>query len=87
MTRYDDQLRTLKSRMRESRLCVCPDRDVPDLICGHPLPCPHHTIIIEYEELDDFIDDLAEEMKKQERPLTSGDVPVNPCPRRGKVTS
>ncbi len=22
--------------------CQKPDRDVPKLICGHPLPCPHH---------------------------------------------
>lgn len=27
--------------------CNKPDVDVPKLICGYPLPCPHHTYIIE----------------------------------------
>lgn len=27
--------------------CARPDRDVPALVCGYPLPCPHHTAIIE----------------------------------------
>ena len=27
--------------------CKKPDRDVPGLKCGYPLPCPHHTVIID----------------------------------------
>ncbi len=27
--------------------CERPDRDVPKLVCGHPLPCPYHTVIID----------------------------------------
>lgn len=23
--------------------CQAPDRDVPALTCGYPLPCPHHN--------------------------------------------
>ena len=30
-------------------LCTKPDRDVSSLICGYPLPCPYHTVIIETE--------------------------------------
>lgn len=30
-------------------LCIHPDRDVPSLICGYPLPCPYHTTIIDTE--------------------------------------
>lgn len=26
--------------------CKKPDRDVPGIICGYPLPCPYHTAII-----------------------------------------
>ncbi|VVB55213.1 Uncharacterised protein [uncultured archaeon] len=26
--------------------CNQPDRDVPGIICGYPLPCPHHTVTI-----------------------------------------
>lgn len=80
MNRYEHQLRTLKSRMRANRLCVCPDKDVPSLLCGHPIPCPYHTIIIEDEELDAFIDELAEEMGKGSAPLTSGSAPRCPFP-------
>ena len=27
--------------------CEKPDKDNPKLICGYPIPCPHHTIIID----------------------------------------
>ena len=26
--------------------CKHPDRDVPKLVCGYPLPCPYHTVLI-----------------------------------------
>ena len=29
-----------------SPTCRHPDREVPKLMCGYPLPCPHHTVII-----------------------------------------
>ena len=28
-------------------ICKKPDRDVPELLCGYPLPCPYHTILID----------------------------------------
>ena len=34
--------------------CKSPDRDVPGLKCGHPLPCPQHTAIV------DISHDIAE---------------------------
>ena len=34
-------------RGRTWPICRRPDRDVPGLACGYPLPCPHHTAIIE----------------------------------------
>lgn len=27
--------------------CDKPDRDVPKIKCGYPLPCPHHTVIVD----------------------------------------
>ena len=27
--------------------CEKPDIDSPGLICGYPIPCPHHTVIID----------------------------------------
>lgn len=27
--------------------CRHPDRDVPKLLCGYPLPCPYHTAVID----------------------------------------
>ena len=29
------------------RTCNQPDRHEPKLVCGYPLPCPHHTLVIE----------------------------------------
>lgn len=33
--------------MAETRICKRSDIDVPELLCGHPLPCPWHTILID----------------------------------------
>lgn len=27
--------------------CKKPDRDVPEILCGYPLPCPYHTVTID----------------------------------------
>ena len=27
--------------------CNQPDRDEPRMKCGYPLPCPHHTIVVD----------------------------------------
>ena len=37
-------MRTTKGK---TRVCERPDRHNPKLVCGYPLPCPHHTVIIE----------------------------------------
>lgn len=29
--------------------CSKPDRDVPKLVCGYPIPCPYHTVMIELD--------------------------------------
>jgi len=26
--------------------CTAPDRHAPRLVCGYPLPCPHHTVLV-----------------------------------------
>lgn len=33
--------------MKSRTHCRHPDRDVPGLVCGYPLPCPHHTLMID----------------------------------------
>jgi len=30
-----------------SGFCDKPDRDVPGIRCGYPMPCPWHTFIVE----------------------------------------
>jgi hypothetical protein len=35
--------RTLPPRLT----CLRPDHDVPGLVCGHPLPCPRHTVVLD----------------------------------------
>jgi hypothetical protein len=37
------------------RFCNKPDRHEPKLTCGYPLPCPHHTAIIDTTDPDDTI--------------------------------
>ena len=27
--------------------CQKPDRDVPGILCGYPLPCPYHTVTVD----------------------------------------
>jgi hypothetical protein len=34
----------------EHRMCQKPDRDVPGIKCGYPLPCPYHTVILNTTE-------------------------------------
>lgn len=29
------------------RFCNKPDRDVPEIVCGYPLPCPWHTVTVD----------------------------------------
>ena len=31
----------------KERYCKRGDRDEPSLVCGYPLPCPYHTVIID----------------------------------------
>lgn len=31
-------------------ICKKPDKDVPKIMCGHLLPCPHHTVVIDLSE-------------------------------------
>lgn len=35
------------SRRRRAPTCKHPDRDSPKLMCGYPLPCQWHTVIID----------------------------------------
>lgn len=35
----------------EPTTCQKPDRDCPALICGYPLPCPHHTVLVDATKL------------------------------------
>ena len=35
--------------MNKLLMCKENDIDVPGLECGHPLPCPRHTVIIDTE--------------------------------------
>jgi len=69
----------------EHSTCQRPDRDAPTIVCGHPLPCPHHTAIVdasrdpftvtvqvnEYAPLSPFLDRLV----GLARALTAGIVP------------
>lgn len=39
-------MREVRNNQRAPRLtafCACPDRHEPKMVCGYPMPCPHHT--------------------------------------------
>jgi len=36
--------------MSDILTCKRPDRDCPGIVCGYPLPCPHHTFILDVEK-------------------------------------
>ena len=36
--------------LKDNNQCVQPDRDVPGILCGYPLPCPYHTIVIDLRD-------------------------------------
>lgn len=33
--------------MRPGMTCRRPDRDEPKLLCGYPIPCPWHTVVLD----------------------------------------
>lgn len=35
-----------KKSKHEQTTCRRGDRDFPEMICGYPLPCPWHTVIL-----------------------------------------
>lgn len=35
--------------MSQKGYCKKPDREFPGLICGYPLPCPWHTVIVDLD--------------------------------------
>lgn len=40
------------ARMRKraaETTCQSADRDVPALVCGYPLPCPYHSVVVVIE--------------------------------------
>jgi len=52
----------------EKRLtCQQPDRDCPNLICGYPLPCPHHTVIMETDGIVKFPPEFPADAKTLDR--------------------
>lgn len=33
--------------MKKRLNCRQPDKDCPKILCGHPLPCPYHTVVMD----------------------------------------
>jgi len=41
--------------MAEHDSCKHSDKDSAALVCGHPLPCPHHTVVLEKKKMSILI--------------------------------
>lgn len=37
--------------MAKPNYCQRSDRHAPGLVCGYPLPCPHHTVVLTVAQL------------------------------------
>jgi hypothetical protein len=48
---YLETMEIMEEQMASVRTCTRPDRDEPRLVCGYPLPCPHHTTVIDGEDV------------------------------------
>lgn len=51
----------------EPKMCQQPDRDVPGIVCGYPLPCPFHTVVVDATQapaLVDGADDLPRPVRR-----------------------
>ena len=40
----------MNTRINTPLSCNHPDRDIPKIKCGYPLPCPWHTVVIDLSE-------------------------------------
>lgn len=54
----------MAGRKGQHPMCQKPDRHVPKLTCGYPLPCPYHTVIVDGKKL------LGGPLKKKKHRLT-----------------
>jgi hypothetical protein len=52
-------------------MCNKPDRDVPSLTCGYPIPCPYHTITIDMKDSPTVTIPSNGHMKKSTRKKVS----------------
>lgn len=53
--------------MTDHPTCRHPDRDEPRMMCGYPLPCPHHTAVINLAEQTVTIPLASDAMKSPMR--------------------
>lgn len=49
MNKRDAIVRVAAMKRKAQLICKRPDHDVPELLCGTPLPCRWHTVIIDTE--------------------------------------
>lgn len=40
----------------ERKTCQKPDRDVAAIVCGWPLPCPYHSVVIDATKKPALVD-------------------------------
>jgi len=50
----------------ENLTCRHSDKDSTSLICGHPLPCPHHTIVLNHLPEKKRLDDYQRHLRRKE---------------------
>jgi hypothetical protein len=73
-----------KRPMQEVLRCKHGDRDVPTTVCGYPLPCPYHTIVIHGEKNPPTVEvPITRRLRKRERrALNEVATALTPCKER-----
>jgi hypothetical protein len=41
----------MKTKKTKTQYCQRPDHDISEIVCGAPLPCPYHTVIIDTQSV------------------------------------
>lgn len=49
-----------KTKLKKTGHCTQPDRHVASLVCGYPLPCPYHTVILSEEHLFEVLSEIED---------------------------
>lgn len=83
-----------KATLKANGCCTQPDRHEPKLLCGYPLPCPHHTVVIDTTGITATITTpvtanlpIVGELRLRQVAASLDGLPMQPATQKQKVRS